>query len=72
MSHHLISFRELSKFTNISYVYLHRLSAGKSCHPSIDVLKKLSLFFKISISQFIGEQEIDFKNRPKKLDLDEK
>lgn len=71
LEHHSLSFRKFAKALGVTHPSLVRLSTNPNANPSIKTLKKLSDFFKISIAELLGEQEIDFKNRPKKLDFDE-
>lgn len=71
LQHHSLSFRKFAKALGVTHPSLVRLSTNQNANPSIRTLEKLSNFFKISIAELLGEQEIDFKNRPKKLDFDE-
>lgn len=71
LEHHSLSFRKFAKALGVTHPSLVRLSTNPNANPSVRTLEKLSSFFKISIAELLGEQEIDFKNRPKKLDLDE-
>jgi transcriptional regulator with XRE-family HTH domain len=71
LQHHSLSYRNFAKAIGITHPYLFRLSKGKHANPGIDVINKMSKFFKISIPQLLGEQEINFKNRPKNLAFDE-
>jgi len=70
LQHHSLSYRNFAKAIEITHPYLFRLSKGQHANPGIDVINKMSKFFKISIPQLLGEQEIDFKKRPKELDFD--
>lgn len=70
LEHHSLSFRKFAKALNVTHPFLVRLTTNKQANPSIRTLEKLANFFKISIAELLGEQEIDFKNRPKELDLD--
>jgi len=70
LKHHSISFRKLSRAIGITHPYLFRLSKGKHISPGFVTLEKITRFFQISIDQLIGEQKIDFKTRPKNLELD--
>ena len=70
LQHHSLSYRNFAKAIGITHPYLFRLSKGQHANPGIDAINKMSKFFQISIPQLLGEQEIDFKNRPKKLNLD--
>jgi transcriptional regulator with XRE-family HTH domain len=71
LQHHSLSFRKFAKALGVTHPSLVRLSTSKNANPSVRTLEKLSDFFKISIAELLGEQKIDFKNRPKKLDFDE-
>lgn len=71
LEHHSLSFRKFAKALGVTHPSLVRLTTSKNANPSIRTLEKLSNFFKISIAELLGEQEIDFKSRPKKLDFDE-
>ena len=66
--HHSLSFRKLAKALGISHPYLFRLSKGQHTNPGIDAVAKIAKFFKISTAQLLGDEKIDFKSRPKKLD----
>lgn len=71
MHHHSLSYRKFSMAVGVTHPYLYRLSKGQHANPGIDAINKISTFFKVSIPQLLGELEIDFKKRPKKLvDLD--
>lgn len=71
-THHGISFRRLSKNVGFTHSYLAKLAKNKYASPGIEVLKKISEFFKISLSQLTGEHEIDFKNPDKHKYFDKK
>jgi transcriptional regulator with XRE-family HTH domain len=71
LEHHSLSFRKFAKALGVTHPSLVRLSTNPNANPSMRTLKKLSGFFKISIAELLGEQKIDFKNRPKELDFDE-
>jgi transcriptional regulator with XRE-family HTH domain len=64
MEHHSLSFRGLSKATGIAQPHLSRLSKGEHASPGLGVLQKISNFFKISIAQLIGDQEINLSDLP--------
>lgn len=68
--HHSISCMKLAAATGITHSYLSKLLKNQYTNPSLKILKKITRFFKISVAQLLGEQEIDFKNRPKNLKLD--
>lgn len=67
--HHEISVRKMSREINLDRAHLSRLIQGKHSSPGLESLEKIADFFKISIGQLIGEQEINFGQLPK-LDLD--
>ena len=68
IKHYNLSIRELGRIINFASPHLTRLINGMCGNPGLDLLKKLSSIFNITIAQLIGEQEIDFKKLPKKLD----
>jgi len=70
INHHSISFNKLGAAIGITRTHLMGLTTGKYSNPKLNTIDKVSRFFKVSIAQLTGEQEIDFKNRPKNLDLD--
>lgn len=59
----------MGRETNLDRAHLNRLMQGKHSSPGLESLEKIADFFKISIGQLIGEQEINFGQLPK-LDLD--
>ena len=61
LEHHSLSFRSFAKALGVTHPFLVRLTTKKQANPSIKTLEKLSNFFKISIAELLGEQEIDFK-----------
>ena len=69
LKHHSLSLRKLAKAINLTYSYIAKLTNEQRI-PSISVVEKISKIFQVSIAELFGEQEIDFKNRPKKLKLD--
>lgn len=60
MRKHSLSFRSVSTATGIAQPHLSRLAKGGHKSPGLEVLEKISKFFKISIAQLIGDQKIDF------------
>jgi len=69
LQHHSLSYRKFAKALGVTHPYLFRLAKGKHSNPGIDAVSKMAKFFKISIPQLLGEEDIDFKNRPKLIDL---
>ena len=70
IKHHDVSIRGMSKATNLDRAHLNRLMQCKHSSPGLVSLEKIANFFKISIAQLIGEQEINFEQLPK-VDFDE-
>jgi len=70
LEHHSLSLTKLANAIGITQPYLSRLVHHQRVNPSIKLVEKISAIFKVSISQLFGEQEIDFKKRPKELDFD--
>ena len=70
IKHHSVSFNKLGKAVGIARTHLMGLTTGKYSNPKLNTIDKVSRFFKVSIAQLIGEQEIDFKKRPKDLGSD--
>ena len=71
LKHHSLSLRKLAKITGLAHAYIFKLTKEQRLNPSMDVVEKIAKAFKIKVSHLLGEQEIDFKNRPKELDFDE-
>ena len=69
LKHHNISIRGLSRAIGTTPAHITKLSKCEYASPGLDILEKISIFFNISIAQLFGEQEIDFENKPKDLDL---
>ncbi|STX44780.1 HTH-type transcriptional regulator [Legionella donaldsonii] len=55
---------ELERMTGVPSSTIYRLLKNKNGNPTIEVLKKLSSFFQITVSQLIGEEPIDCKQIP--------
>ena len=55
---------ELEQLTGVPASTIYRLLKDKSGNPTIDILKKLSSFFQITVSQLIGEDPIGCKQIP--------
>lgn len=70
LNHHSLSLTKLAKTVGVTHTYLSRLTNHQRTNPSIDIIEKISEVFQVPLSQLFGEQEIDFKNRPKNLDFD--
>jgi transcriptional regulator with XRE-family HTH domain len=69
--HHEVSVRKMSRAINLDRAHLNRLMQGKHSSPGLESLEKIADFFKISVGQLIGEQEINFGQLPKlNVDLD--
>jgi len=47
------SYRELSKFVNISAAYLCDMEKGRRTNPSIHLLYRLSSFYKVPLEYFL-------------------
>lgn len=58
--HYKLSIRKISLATKLDRAHLNRLIQGKHASPGLQSMEKIADFFKISIAQLIGEQEIDF------------
>lgn len=54
---HSINMLELSTFVNTSYSSIYDLAAGKS-NPTLSTLIRVSSYFKVSLSQLIGDLPI--------------
>ena len=65
IKHHAVSIRGMSKATDLDRAHLNRLIQGKHSSPGLKSLEKIANFFKISVAQLIGEQEINFTQLPK-------
>lgn len=68
LEHHSISIRKLAKAIDVTPAHLTKLAKCEYISPGLDVIEKISKFFKISMASLLGEKEIDFKNRPRSLD----
>lgn len=55
---------ELERMTGVPASTIYRLLKNKDGNPTIEVLKKLSSFFQITVSQLIGEEPIGCKQIP--------
>lgn len=55
---------ELERLTGVPSSTIYRLLKGKDGNPTIEILKKLSSFFQITVSQLIGEDPIGCKQIP--------
>lgn len=55
---------ELERLTGVPSSTLYRLLKNKDGNPTIEVLKKLSSFFQITVSQLIGEEPFGSKQIP--------
>ncbi|MCW8385503.1 XRE family transcriptional regulator [Legionella pneumophila serogroup 1] len=55
---------ELERLTGVPSSTIYRLLKDKSGNPTIEVLKKLSSFFQVTVSQLIGEDPIGCKQIP--------
>ena len=70
INHHSISFNKLGASTGIDRSHLKGLTTGKYSNPKLNTISKVARFFKVRIAQLLGEQKIDFKNRPKAPEWD--
>lgn len=55
---------ELERLTGVPSSTIYRVLKDKSGNPTIEVLKKLSSFFQITVSQLIGEDPIGCRQLP--------
>src|SRR6185295_5155565 len=55
---------ELERLTGVPSSTIYRILKDKKGNPTIEVLKKLSRFFQITVSQLIGEEPIGCKHIP--------
>lgn len=55
---------ELERMTGVPASTIYRLLKNNDGNPTIEVLKKLSTFFQITVSQLIGEEPIGCKQIP--------
>ena len=69
LKHHNISIRGLSRAIGVTPAHITKLSKCEYTSPGLDILEKISMFFNIPITQLFGEQEIEFKDRPKDLSI---
>jgi len=60
VKHYNLSIRKISRATKLDRAHLNRLIQGKHASPGLQSMEKIATFFKISIAQLIGEQEINF------------
>jgi transcriptional regulator with XRE-family HTH domain len=56
------SLQEVADVVGASKAHLWELEAGRSKNPSFDLLKKLSDYFKVSVSTLIGEDPDDTRD----------
>lgn len=59
------SLQELADAVGISKAHLWELEAGKSRNPSVELLRSLSDYFKVSISFLVGEDPNDAEGEMK-------
>ena len=70
--HHELSIRKISLATKLDRAHLNRLLQGKHASPGLHSMEKIANFFKISIAQLIGEQDINFAElQPIEISQDE-
>src|SRR5690554_4324256 len=55
---------ELERLTGVPSSTTYRLLKDKSSNATIEIVKKLSTFFQITVSQLIGEEHIGCKQIP--------
>ncbi|QBS13517.1 helix-turn-helix domain-containing protein [Legionella geestiana] len=55
---------ELERMTGVPSSTIYRLLKGSAANPTVEVLKKISSFFQITISQLIGEEPMGCKQIP--------
>jgi len=53
--------------TGITVGYISRLRTGKATNPGYDIIRKLSVFFKVSPNYFFGEDNITKDEAKKRL-----
>jgi len=70
LKHHNVSIRGLSRSIGATPAHITKLSKCEYVSPGLDILEKIAVFFNIPITQLFGEQDIDFDNRPKDLNID--
>lgn len=72
VKHYNLSIRKISLATKLDRTHLNRLLQGKHVSPGLQSMEKIANFFKISIAQLIGEQEIKFTElQPIEISQDE-
>lgn len=54
-----ISEHELSRRTKVKQPIIHRLLSGENNNPKLLTIKPIADYFMLSVSQFIGEKEIE-------------
>ncbi len=59
----VLSTYMLGKKINVTHEYLSSLIEGKIRNPQLDTLEKLSSYFGITISQLIGEEDLNKKEQ---------
>lgn len=70
IKHHSITHKKLAKIIGVARGYLTQLVNNTKSNPSAKILKKMAEVFQVSVSQLLGEQKIDFKNKSKELEFD--
>lgn len=58
-----ISVSELSRQTGIGQPVIHRLATGNSANPTLSTLRPIAEFFKISLSQLVGDAPLPDLNK---------
>lgn len=56
---------DLEKHTGVPSSTIYRLLKNKDGNPTVEVLKKLSTFFQVTVSQLIGEEPVGVKQVPR-------
>ena len=69
LKHHNVSIRGLSRAIGVTPAHITKLSKCEYTSPGLDILEKISMFFNIPITQLFGEQEINFADRPRDLEI---
>lgn len=64
-----MSVTELSRQTGVGQPVIHRLTTGISINPTLSTLRPIAQFFKISLSQLVGDTPLPSLNQSKYSDL---
>ena len=58
LEYHSLSDTALAKKIDVSQPVIHNLRAGKNSNPKIELLMKIAIFFRVSVSQLIGQEAL--------------